>query len=448
MNQLFRNIIISLSFTLSIFIGLAQDYELYYTVDEMPDASIFLPAPPSFESTAFADDFLQWQWGKTIRPTARGKMASRDSEYGINCMADIFGKVLGIHISADSTPAIWKLMYRAGATGRLSVTKAKEKYMRTRPFTKMNEHTFGEYDDEESLRHNGSYPSGHTAFGWSTALALAEMAPEYQDTILRRGFQYGESRVIVGAHWQSDVDAARLAVSSALARMHSSEEFAQDLADARKEFVKIKGLGKKAKCIQFPQTDRIIGEPFDTASQRYYCDVALYWHFQGKRNSSSISSNTDPSLMSFFSPSIGMRISFEETPRIAKLMSEFKAILSQETRREGELHFRKSPKQKFEETDSTATKPGVSTYPSGQAAIGWGLALLLSEISPEHQNSILEKGFEYGHTGVVEGDYYASDALAGRIMASFLYTQAHNNPDFRRLLEKAKAEYSKIKTQE
>jgi acid phosphatase (class A) len=47
---------------------------------------------------------------------------------------------------------------------------------------------------------------------------------------------YGESRVIVGAHWQSDVDAGRLAAAAAYARMHTSERFLEQMRRARQEF--------------------------------------------------------------------------------------------------------------------------------------------------------------------------------------------------------------------
>ena len=100
------------------------------------------------------------------------------------------------------------------------------------------EHTWGRFDNERELRFNGSYPSGHTSLGWSTALVLAEMVPELQDTLLRTGFQYGESRVIVGAHYQSDVDAGYLCGTTAVAVMHASEYFQKDLEAARKEYCK------------------------------------------------------------------------------------------------------------------------------------------------------------------------------------------------------------------
>ena len=52
---------------------------------------------------------------------------------------------------------------------------------------------------------------------------------------------YGESRVIVGAHWQSDVDAGQHAATVAYAKLHTSERFLGQMAAARKEFAILKG---------------------------------------------------------------------------------------------------------------------------------------------------------------------------------------------------------------
>lgn len=107
--------------------------------------------------------------------------------------------------------------------------------MRPRPFMVMNEPTITP-DDEVYLRKNGSYPSGHTILGWSTALILSSINPERADTILARGLMYGESRVIVGAHWQSDVNAGYVAAAAAYAKLQTSPRFMEQLAKARKEF--------------------------------------------------------------------------------------------------------------------------------------------------------------------------------------------------------------------
>ncbi len=426
----------------------AQDYTLYYTIDEMPDACIFLPPPPAFESLAYVDDFEQWQWGKSMRATERGKMASRDSEYSMGCVTEIFGKAMDMEITPEGTPAIWRLMYRVGETAHHSVVKAKNKYMRTRPFAKMNEHVAGEYDDEEGLRGNGSYPSGHTAFGWSIALALAEMAPEQQDAILRRGYQYGESRVIVGAHWQSDVEAARLAMAAAMARLHTNKDFLDDLAAARTEYREIKGIDKKSRVTGYPDGRNIMDAPVDTASRRYYADVAQYWLAKTERDTErglqamTDADDSETALMSCFAPCMEMNLSKRETPHIAALMSYSRAVFMSEAARMKDADFRKRPYVQLGEPtllpDDEESNAVTSSYPSTAAAAGWGLALVLSELAPEHQDMILRRGYEYGRSRVIAGYHFASDVLAGRIMASYVFTQLHNDPEFVRLMEKAR----------
>jgi acid phosphatase (class A) len=118
--------------------------------------------------------------------------------------------------------------------------------MRRRPFMRMHEPTLYP-QDEPALRKNGSYPSGHTILGWSSALLLSEINPDRADTILARGYMYGESRVIVGAHWQSDVDAGRLAASAAYARLHTSERFLEQMRLARLEYRCKAGLATAAE---------------------------------------------------------------------------------------------------------------------------------------------------------------------------------------------------------
>jgi acid phosphatase (class A) len=51
----------------------------------------------------------------------------------------------------------------------------------------------------------------------------------------------------VGAHWQSDVDAGRLAAAAAYARMHTSERFIEQMKLARQEFRIKTGLATPAE---------------------------------------------------------------------------------------------------------------------------------------------------------------------------------------------------------
>ena len=46
----------------------------------------------------------------------------------------------------------------------------------------------------------------------------------------------GENRVVVGAHWQSDTEAARMAAAVAYAKLHTSERFLEQMKKAREEY--------------------------------------------------------------------------------------------------------------------------------------------------------------------------------------------------------------------
>jgi acid phosphatase (class A) len=87
----------------------------------------------------------------------------------------------------------------------LSTYKAKDHYKRIRPFVVHKSGTC-----YPNLRTDGSYPSGHSAIGWGYALVLAELIPSRADAILQRGRDYGQSRLVCDAHWQSDIDAGRV----------------------------------------------------------------------------------------------------------------------------------------------------------------------------------------------------------------------------------------------
>ena len=54
----------------------------------------------------------------------------------------------------------------------------------------------------------------------------------------------GQSRVICGYHFQSDVDAGRLVGSAVVARLHANNEFMAQLNKAKQEFASLLKSGK------------------------------------------------------------------------------------------------------------------------------------------------------------------------------------------------------------
>ena len=212
--------------------------EAYFSFRELPNMLKWHPAPPDTIGAAFTYDIMQYMWGKEMRQNKeRADIAIRDAVYSLECIAQEFSEPFGLTISEEETPEIWKLLRDAKATCENMSGFPKYYYKRKRPFVRFQEPT-ATPEFEPELRRNFSFPSGHTILGWTSALLLTEINPDRADTILARGMMYGESRVIVGAHWQSDVDAGRLAAAALYARLHTSERFLKQMRRAQKEFEK------------------------------------------------------------------------------------------------------------------------------------------------------------------------------------------------------------------
>ena len=96
--------------------------------------------------------------------------------------------------------------------------------------------------DEEKERGKSSFPSGHTNLGWSVALVMAEVVPEHQNEILRRGYEYGHNRLIVGYHWYTDIEASRQLAAAVVARLHADPAFLDMIAAARAEYKSVTGI--------------------------------------------------------------------------------------------------------------------------------------------------------------------------------------------------------------
>ena len=208
--------------------------EPYLTVEQIPDAVMFLPPPPEEGTPQFAYDEAQYQWGKTQRVGARGVRAIREETTNVDSMAAMFSGAFGRKLSRETTPKTMRLLDRSIRTFRLGATRPKATYMRLRPYVFYREGTLIPRSEEGS-RGSGSYPSGHTVRGWGLALVLAELNPERQDTLLKAGYEWGQSRVIAGYHWQSDVDASKLLSSATFARLQASPEYMEDFAAAQEE---------------------------------------------------------------------------------------------------------------------------------------------------------------------------------------------------------------------
>ncbi len=207
----------------------------YIPRDKLIDSLALLPPPPEAGSEAQISDDAARRAVLPIRQSARWKLAARDADYTSPQAVDVFACTLGITISPTATPHLNMLLRRTLVDAGLATYKAKIHYNRKRPFVAANDNETCYPKDQEKLREDGSYPSGHSAYGWAWALILAEMVPEKADAIIQRGYQFGQNRIVCGMHWQSDVNAGRVVAAAVVAQLHTNPDFKAQFGAAQKE---------------------------------------------------------------------------------------------------------------------------------------------------------------------------------------------------------------------
>ncbi len=162
-----------------------------------------------------------------------------------------FADVLGPEFDAKQLPITARFLSRAEEEVKAAGDIVKHHWQRPRPFVVSNKvERFAdvaprtEKEDAASLHafEYSSYPSGHATYGMTCALLLAQMVPDKQAQLFQRAIDYGESRLIVGAHFPSDVLAGRMLATAAVTLMTQNTSFQHDLKAARKELQSVLAL--------------------------------------------------------------------------------------------------------------------------------------------------------------------------------------------------------------
>ncbi|MBV9747262.1 MAG: phosphatase PAP2 family protein, partial [Acetobacteraceae bacterium] len=68
-----------------------------------------------------------------------------------------------------------------------------------------------------------SYPSGHTTYGYMGALVLAVLVPARYQQMIARGAEYGNDRILMGAHYAMDVLGGRTLAAYDLAHLLAND---------------------------------------------------------------------------------------------------------------------------------------------------------------------------------------------------------------------------------
>ena len=68
-----------------------------------------------------------------------------------------------------------------------------------------------------------SYPSGHTTYGYMGSLVLAVLIPQRYQQMVARGAEYGNDRILLGAHYAMDVLGGRTLAMHDLAHLLAND---------------------------------------------------------------------------------------------------------------------------------------------------------------------------------------------------------------------------------
>lgn len=416
-----------------------------------PNAVKYLPAPPDSLSMAFAYDVHQYMYYKGLRDSERGQQALTDVSYGSPYIANRMQDIFGLLASSPNYPNIRELLYTSLNYIAQSCGAAKSYYNRRRPFDRFNDPIFGSETRNELLK-TGSYPSAHSMCGWAAALVLAEINPKVQDELFDSGYEYGQSRLIIGAHWQSDVDAARLMTSANFARLHANEEYLAAVDKAQADYDEITLNTRPTALDQLHPLVEFLPEMPDSTGPAYASDVTAFYAGKQQRTASRSQqaiADADISVTGIsnaFSSILGIDITASGTPKIYQLLETGinQAISNCDNLQA--TQYRRAPYDRLRETPllGTVSMTALSCYPSEHATVGWLSALLLMDICPTYQNTILKRGYDYGESRVIAGTNWQSDVEAGQLLGGMVFANMMSDPSMRALLTQAREEFNNI----
>jgi acid phosphatase (class A) len=223
----------------------------HYLLASQIDLIELLPPPPAADSPAQQAD-LQAVLEAQRAARADGTLAHAVADAEANCGR--FSDVLGDALTSKSNPRLLAFLNQAAREGASITGSAKQYWKRTRPYAYSSEverrgdmapdwkaapqmdtggHTAADTEKAANELAHSSYPSGHATFGTVCAILLADMVPEQRAALFARGRDYAHSRLVLGAHFPTDLAAGQIAGTLAAQLLLQNATFRRELAEAR-----------------------------------------------------------------------------------------------------------------------------------------------------------------------------------------------------------------------
>ena len=210
-----------------------------------PDTLKIMPPPPAAHSPREAADRDVFARTRALAGTPRFTLATIDAD--LTPGAGMFSCAVGADLTRANAPILSAMFRKLGADVYAVTEPAKDHYARARPYTWPDAANAPIcVPKTDALTKNPSYPSGHAAISWTWGSILAELAPDRATQILARARGIGDSRVVCGVHYLSDIEAGRTSGASLVAALHGDAAFRADLERARVELAAVRAAPHSA----------------------------------------------------------------------------------------------------------------------------------------------------------------------------------------------------------
>lgn len=219
----------------------------YLTIEQVEALknSIKFPANSSVQTRAELDFLLEWQEKRTTAQKYRSSNVLAPIGYWphIDLLKDherydqnlghlfyIGRSVLGEDCNSQNYPDTARLL--KGITKDMRIMEFTVKYhlLRARPY-----HLEPKLDPLARIS-SPSFASGHTLWAYIHAFIWSELVPEKRKEFLAKAYEVGESREIMGIHYPSDEEAARILAHKMLSTMWNNPKFKKEYNSAKEEW--------------------------------------------------------------------------------------------------------------------------------------------------------------------------------------------------------------------
>lgn len=215
----------------------------YYLVNvELKDFTIPEPPANSSEQTRAEINYLlslqSHRTGEDIRSSLYManvyyslSVKPGDSTYSV-FRRNLFhiGRSIGTWFNPENMPVTADLIANTWRDASFFIWSMKFKYARIRPYVIE--------PDLDNLQETDwpAYPSGHAANSYINAYIYQELAPGFADVFLKDAYDMAHSREILGVHYPSDSESARIFARQFVNKLFQNEKFLRDFALAEKEW--------------------------------------------------------------------------------------------------------------------------------------------------------------------------------------------------------------------